>query len=349
MGKIWLIGLVLIKTLLVNSSVVWAQITNCPGDAKIDSSGKIYPFIKREFYGARLELNDKIIPGAGQARFSAFNDYSQAIGEENQPVIFIDYLHIKSLDSAKITDKFAYLKNSDHFIIPQIGLSFTQDGKPDSVYEKKVNAGIYDTKIKMLGRLLSRYNNPFFIRIGFEFNGHWNGYSSAEYVKAYNRIAEILRPELGNNVAFVWCYAPDGTDIDFGPYYPGDKNVDWMGIDLFAYWHFTQPRTNCFMAFAKEHRKPVIIGESTPRRINLANGEAAWNKWFVPYINFINTNPGLKATGYIYWNWKETPWPDWGNARFGEYPFIQKKLQEEFSKDHYARPKFTEKQLSKIK
>jgi hypothetical protein len=60
-----------------------------------------------------------------------------------------------------------------------------------------------------------------------------------------------------------------------------------------------------------------MIGESTPRQVGgVQEAETTWNKWFIPYFNFIRTYPTIKAFCYISWDWREYPaWQDWGDAR----------------------------------
>ncbi|GLI26926.1 hypothetical protein ARHIZOSPH14_11680 [Agromyces rhizosphaerae] len=97
-----------------------------------------------------------------------------------------------------------------------------------------------------------------FLKIGYEFDGHWNNYDPEAYTAAFRWIAERI-DELGaDRVATVWqtatwaaaipektvvgadAYAAgvavrDGaSDAFWDAWYPGDDVVDWMGVSRFA-------------------------------------------------------------------------------------------------------------------
>lgn len=81
---------------------------------------------------------------------------------------------------------------------------------------------------KALGR-------PAFVRIGYEFNGRWNGYVPETYIPAWRRVVAAMRAHRLDDVAAVWCYASDIRNLpDLMDWYPGDEWVDWWSIDLLA-------------------------------------------------------------------------------------------------------------------
>ncbi|TPX31662.1 mannan endo-1,4-beta-mannosidase [Synchytrium microbalum] len=118
----------------------------------------------------------------------------------------------------------------------------------------------------------SKYAVPILLRLGHEMNGNWEPYGQrpTEYVAGYKSMATILR-KYTNLTAMVWApnigtYYPyasptayqqippvgtadfkamdtnsdgviDEADDPYGPYYPGDDYVDWVGISL--YWYPT--------------------------------------------------------------------------------------------------------------
>ena len=103
-----------------------------------------------------------------------------------------------------------------------------------------------------------------FLKIGYEFDGHWNNYEPETYKGAFRYIARRI-DELGaRNVATVWQSAtwaaaiPDKPVVGAAAYeaaeavladsndhwdlwYPGDDAVDWMGISQFATQSFERP------------------------------------------------------------------------------------------------------------
>ena len=193
-----------------------------------------------------LEPIGKIINGAGQDP-AAFNNYWNVMRTQNKPVIFMTYIGLKNIQS-NWTDvlKTDLLSYGDKFIIPQIGLSMTEDGNPSAHYEQDVAAGLYDGEINAFIEGLRNLAIPAYVRIGYEFNGlSWNGYQPTSYKAAFTRIANMIRAS-NLEVATVWCFAMDGV-MNYMDYYPGDASVDWWAIDVFSAIHFTDPNSLRFL------------------------------------------------------------------------------------------------------
>ncbi|GHO89395.1 hypothetical protein [Dictyobacter formicarum] len=276
----------------------------------------------------RLEPHgERVIHGAGQDP-EAFKQYFECIGE-HKPELFMTYTTLK----ADMPTYFQRLKQElDAYLpfalVPQIGLHFAGDAldpDPEPHYEQQVADGQLDAQIRGFCEGLRLLERPAYVRIGFEFNGPWNGYEPKAYKAAWIRVVNAFREHHLDNVAAVWCYFPlpgsreheQGIDRDYLAYYPGDDYVDWWSIDLFSTEEFSRDNTLAFMKDAEERGFPVMIGESTPRWVGgVEGGEETWKKWFVPYFSFIRTQPSVKAFCYISWNWAKYPvWSDWGDAR----------------------------------
>lgn len=283
----------------------------------------IFGQTKRNDYQALFEIEGKIYHGAGQS-FSDFEGYYNLMPQENKPSIYMSYIGLKEITSHtwsnQLKNELASFNNS--FIIPQIGLSMTNDGQPSEHYEQDVANGVYDQQIQYLIEGLANLNRPVFLRIGYEFNGKvWNGYEASTYINAFQRVTDSIRAA-DIEVATVWCFAPGGDD-DYMTYYPGDTYVDWWGIDIFSPSHFSDATTVSFMKDADLAQKPVMIGECTPRYVG-ADDNTDWIDWFSPYFNFIDDYPGVKATCYISWDWGAfEAWSDWGNSTIGINDSIQ--------------------------
>jgi hypothetical protein len=288
-------------------------------------STNLYSQTARNNYNALLEPDDLVLHGAGQSP-DAFEDYYHLMPEDNKPLIYMYYISLNRLNEAFWVDHLQreLEKYPNHYIIPQIGLSMTGNGDPADHYEGDVAAGVYDEQIGNLIQGLKQLGRPAYLRIGYEFNGTaWNGYEPGPYVEAYQRITDAIRDN-DLEVATVWCAAVGGgTDANYLSYYPGDDYVDWWGIDLFSDTHFSLQQTTDFMMDAETYGKPVMIGETTPRYIG-ADDASDWEDWFLLYFNFIENNPGVKATCYINWDWAEFPqWFDWGDARLDQNDFVR--------------------------
>ncbi|MEI7833451.1 MAG: glycosyl hydrolase [bacterium] len=277
----------------------------------------------REYFGKRLEPRDgRIIHGAGQSR-SSFDAYNSVIGT-TKPALFMAYSPIVGLKPGGLSGLSKELARYPNFIIPQIGFWMTVDGAPELHFEQDVAAGLHDKDIDILCDELASLNRPVFVRIGFEFNGRWNGYQPDTYKAAFIRVVKAIRAHNLNEIAVVWCYASDiRTKDTFMNYYPGDEYVDWWGIDLFDAEHLTAEDTVLFMEQAKLHKFPVMIGESTPRRIGVTGGETSWQKWYVGYFAFMRRYPNVRSFCYISDNWANSgAWRDWGDSRLGMNPTV---------------------------
>ncbi len=138
-----------------------------------------------------------------------------------------------------------------------------------------------DNYIDTMAIAFNLYDRPFFLRIGYECNGPWNGYSPWTYAIAFRKLVLELRARGVDNFATVWCYEPDATE-DFADstgqgwkWYPGDDVVDWFGLDVFYAEHFDpdlpdslggrltkKGRSEMFLRFADERGKPVMLNEN---------------------------------------------------------------------------------------
>lgn len=286
-------------------------------------------------YQRRLEpAAGKVLHGAGQSD-AAFGAYCRAL--DTPPVLYMTYCGLRGDVNGffqTLTDHLAGYP--DLHLIPQIGLSMTRDGSPAQHYEQDVAAGQYDQRIDDLCRGLKALGRPAFLRIGYEFNGHWNGYEPATYVAAWRRVAQAIRAAGLDEVARVWCYAPDDAERDFMDFYPGDAWVDWWAVDCFDAEHFTHPRTRAFLEEARGRQYPVMIGECTPRHVGVREGIRSWDAWFAPFFRFIEDHPHVKAFSYINWNWAEyEKWSDWGDGRIDRNDTVRQRYQAELKRDRY--------------
>jgi hypothetical protein len=289
--------------------------------------------VPRADYGAFLEPKDRILHGGGQDA-AGFAQYWQVMGAGARPAFLMHYLQLRTVREGSLaglaSELAGYERDGVHLVV-QIGLAMTQDGTPSSHYEGKVAAGELDFNIDALCEELELLGHPVLLRIGYEFNGTaWNGYKPKTYVEAFRRITAKLRARK-LEVATVWDAA---GELDFLPglmdYYPGDEFVDWWGINLFSgpkgsdasAFLFSKPIAR-FLDAAEQHRKPVLIGEATPRYTGVGAGQKSWDRWFGELFELIARRPGIKALSYINWDWSRYPqWGDWGDARLERDPVV---------------------------
>lgn len=181
-------------------------------------------------------------------------------------------------------------------------------------HEEELASGKYD---EMLFRLAdwfkSHHDTKFFLRPGYEFDGHdWNHYQPEPYVRAFRRVRDVLDSRGVDNVAYVWQSCGTVYDVDdIMSFYPGDDYVDWFG-----YSQFRSGRSQIMIDLAREHGKPVFIAEATPmfgtsdgpaEKVDLKDNddaEKAWDIWFKELFAAIEENPDVvKAVSYINCDW----------------------------------------------
>jgi hypothetical protein len=202
---------------------------------------------------------------------------------------------------------------------------------------ERVAAGELDAVVTELGRILRESRKPVFLRIGYECDGPWNHYPPDSYKRAFRRISDILRgrgvgraPRSGpvTNVALVWHSAAYATHRGqpLEAWYPGDDVVDWVAVSWFAW---PRPEEDAIAAaardrvaaFARQHRKPLMIAEAAPKAYFQADAPDAWAGWHAKVLAWIEQND-VKAYSHINQDWNALPqWTaacgqgDWGDTR----------------------------------
>jgi hypothetical protein len=245
---------------------------------------------------------------------------------ERKPAIVVAYdgVHWKG-SGAKNYDVMAA-----HNLYPgaelQIGLQLPLNNLEEL---QKVGAGAYDLKIRAIARAYAALPQDIFLRIGYEFDGIWNGYDPEAYVAAFRRIADLFRSEHAANVAFVWnSYTPannieqrmtEGKQVYLEKFawYPGDEYVDWFSFNVWGDDSAgdTDPSFDAswFMEQASAHQKPVLIAELSYRATVYS-----WVTWFEAFFASVKAS-GVESFQYINWNWPVYPNPDWQRWADGKY------------------------------
>ena len=194
-----------------------------------------------------------------------------------------------------------------------------------------IKAGFFDSSIRRLAEWVRSAPKPVFIRVGYEFEGPWNDYDPEEYRAAWRHIVHLFDEEEVRNAAFVWQSA--GLNYqNIERWYPGDEYVNWVGYSHFDGVNMGQS----ILAFADEHKKPVMIAEATPRRqIKDGSPENHWRSWYIPLFNRIYDNDRIKALAYINADWEAQPmWRNqgWGDSRVQAVDFIRRAWESEIAK-----------------
>ena len=177
----------------------------------------------------------------------------------------------------------------------------------------------------MMARKMAQVEVPFYFVPYEEFTGTWRPAISlqkngpADFVPSWRRIWRIFQEAGATNVAWVIAPADNfiqawfGSAINVMEWYPGDKYVDYIGIDLYATektdW---KPSTSIDTAIqlydgAAKIQKPFLINE-----IGLKNGYRpektglSRTEWARDAIRKIRDEP--RIIGFNWWDWSGDEW-----------------------------------------
>ena len=147
----------------------------------------------------------------------------------------------------------------------------------------KIVSGSQDTIIRQTAQAMKAFGHEFFMRYCWEMDGDRRQgeiRGPAKFIAAWQRMYKIFKEEGAGNVIWVWtpnaAGFKDGRKYTGGdppaPYfYPGDDYVDWIASDGYNWgvskrdqgdrWRQVLEIFDEFMVFARQHPKPIMIGE----------------------------------------------------------------------------------------
>jgi beta-mannanase len=148
----------------------------------------------------------------------------------------------------------------------------------------KIAAGDFDPFIRATAKLMAGLPCPIALRFDQEVNGYWYPWGegttgmdstpesqAADYIKMWRHVWRIFKSENATNVLWVW--SPNFQSLKHTGYpsltagYPGDKFVDWVGIDGYYYNKPDQTFKGLFGPTIKQLQetapnKPWLIAET---------------------------------------------------------------------------------------
>ena len=108
---------------------------------------------------------------------------------------------------------------------------------PNGTTPARIAAGADDAYLTRFAGQVRSYDGPVAISFAPEMNGDWNAWgpghaTAADYVRAWRHIHDLFQSQQATNVIWVWTpHATDsGTPAAIGPYFPGAKYIDWVGL-----------------------------------------------------------------------------------------------------------------------
>ncbi|WP_431935179.1 glycoside hydrolase family 26 protein [Micromonospora sp. RP3T] len=183
-------------------------------------------------------------------------------------------------------------------------------------------SGVYDNLIRQRAQDVKAFGVPVLLRYRWEMdrpNLAASMHSPEDYVAAWKHVRAIFTEVGATNAAWTWCPHADGfaePERRAADYYPGDDQVDWLCTDVYPSpeWNSFSNRMDHFMAFAKKHPRPVVIGEFGLTQDGRPGQRAEWMREVGPYLK---KHPQIKAV--IYFAAKQTEKPLY-DSTFGKDP-----------------------------
>jgi hypothetical protein len=148
--------------------------------------------------------------------------------------------------------------------------------------------GTYDGYLIRAAEAAGAWGHPILLRFAPEMNGTWypwgrgkEGNTPELYKRAWRRLVGIFSRHRAHNVKWVWT--PNETSrgrFPFPQYYPGDRWVDWVGLDGYNWgspseWtSFTGVFAGSYDALRRLTSRPVMITETGSS--GTGGNKAAW-------------------------------------------------------------------------
>lgn len=162
--------------------------------------------------------------------------------------------------------------------------------------------GEHDDLIRKQAIAIRRLHRPILLRMRWEMdrpNLRATMWSGDDYIAAWKYVRTIFERERADNVSWVWCPTAEGFARGDAPaFYPGDDQVDWTCVDVYAGEQFEPigQLMGPFLRWAAPRPKPIIIGEFGVAKAWGSAGRAAWLR---DAERTFKANPQIKAVAYF--------------------------------------------------
>ena len=148
--------------------------------------------------------------------------------------------------------------------------------------------GRYDNYVRRAGKSAAAWGHPILLRFAHEMNGTWypwgrgrDGNTPRVYIAAWRHLVRIFRSVGADNVGWAWTPNVDGGgQYPFPRFYPGNKWVDWVGLDGFNWasrgeWQsFTDIFGSSYDTLSRMTSRPMIVAETGSSQTG--GDKAAW-------------------------------------------------------------------------
>ncbi|MEV6489950.1 glycosyl hydrolase [Actinoplanes sp. NPDC051633] len=167
---------------------------------------------------------------------------------------------------------------------------------------RSITSGAHDRTIRQQARAIRKVKKPVLLRMRWEMdrpNLRATMWSGPDYIAAWKYVRRIFAEEKTTNVSWVWCPTAEGFIRGDAPaFYPGDDQVDWTCVDVYAGAVF-QPIGKLmgpFLTWAAARPKPIIVGEYGVAKAWGSAGRAAWLR---DAERTFKANPQIKGVAYF--------------------------------------------------
>jgi hypothetical protein len=167
---------------------------------------------------------------------------------------------------------------------------------------RSITLGLHDDLIRTRARELLGTTAPVLLRFRWEMdrpNLSATMWSPEDYVAAWRHVRRIFAEERVRNASWVWCPTAEGFATGRAPaYYPGDAEVDWLCVDVYAASRL-RPLAELlapFLTWAANRPRPIVIGEYG---VAVAWGSASRQAWLRDAGRLFKANPQIKAVSYF--------------------------------------------------
>jgi hypothetical protein len=210
-----------------------------------------------------------------------------------------------------------------------------------SVPLRDIAAGRYDDSIAAWARGAKAWGKPFFLILDVEMNGPWepygpvNGNTPADFIGAWRHIHDVFASVGATNVTWVWCPNVDPRKhfVPYADLYPGDRYVDWTGLDGYDFdgtasfsWLFSSSYATLLKLAPT---KPVMLSQVGAEEVT---GKAAWitdalEKQLPQHF------PRVKAV--LWFNWRIFEHGRWLNWEIESSPAAQSAFRAAIASPYY--------------
>ena len=167
---------------------------------------------------------------------------------------------------------------------------------------RSILTGEHDDLIRKQAAAIRAIKKPVMLRMRWEMdrpNLRATMWSGEDYIAAWRYVRKMFRQERADNVSWVWCPTAEGFIRGDAPaFYPGDDQVDWTCVDVYAGFDFQPIGTlmGPFLQWAAQRPKPIVIGEFGVARAWGSEARAAWLK---DAERTFKANRQIKAVAYF--------------------------------------------------